>query len=101
MILLQRQATVASAAKFAEALAFSDQVTKHLRAKFPEKEITQWLQVGGVFATVHWTVKYNDMADFEATMGAAMLDLEYQTMVAQASDCWLPGTVTDTLMSSL
>ena len=65
MIVLQRQATVASGAKFGEALAFSDQVTKLLGSKFPDKAFKQWLQLGGDFATIHWTVEFDDMADFE------------------------------------
>ncbi len=101
MIVLQRQATVASGAKLLEAFTFSEQVTKHLNAKFPDHQLKSWLQIGGVFATIYWTVEFPDMTDFEAVTAATMVDMEYHSIVAQASDCFLPGSVKDTLMRSL
>ena len=85
----------------ADALAFSEQVTSYLRAKLPENNIKSWLQIGGVFATIHWTMEFRDMTHFEEVLGIVMLDEQYQTMVAQASDCWLPGSVKDTLLTGL
>jgi hypothetical protein len=101
MVLLERQATVASGAKLAEAFTFSAQVTAHLNSKFPDHELKSWLQIGGVFATIYWTVEFPDMSDFEAVMGATLMDQEYLSIVAQASDCFLPGSVKDTLLRSL
>jgi hypothetical protein len=101
MILLQRQATVATGAKLLEAFTFSEQVTKHLSGKFPDHPVKSWLQVGGVFATIYWTLEFPDMTDFESVTNALMLDMEYHSIVAQASGCFLPGSVKDTLMRSL
>ena len=89
---------MASGAKFADALGFAVKVTEYINQTHPGVNAKCWMQVGGAFATVHWSLEVDDMAAIDNVWAALMADERYQQMVADASDCWLPGSIEDTLL---
>jgi hypothetical protein len=98
MLVYSRKATVASGAKFADGLGFAVKVTEYMNETQPGVNAKCWMQVGGTFATVHWSLEFADMAAIDGVWAALMADERYQQMVADASDCWLPGSIEDTLL---
>jgi hypothetical protein len=95
-IRFQRSA-VAANGKSAEAMAFAEEIAQHFTEKFGVT-VTSGVEIGGEYSRIHWFAEYEDLAQFEATLGRSVMDAEYMSRVVEGEGLFAQGSAKDTLV---
>lgn len=99
MITFVRTVSIAPG-KFAEIMAFSRQVVKHVKEKVGV-EITLTMPIGGNPNRIAYVSTYPTLAEFEALSTKMMADADYQKLVAANAANVIAGSVHDELWRSV
>jgi len=99
MITFVRTVSIAPG-KFAEMMAFSHQVMKHLKDKIGI-QITLTMPIGGNPNRIAYVSTYPSLAEFEALSTKMLADADYQKLVAANAPNIIAGSVHDELWRSV
>jgi hypothetical protein len=97
MVTIRRTAAIALG-KTGEAIAFANQIAKHLKEKY-STTLELLMPVGVNPARIAWRMGFESLAQWEALVGKIMADADYT--VAKNSATFLPGSVHDDIWRTL
>ncbi len=86
--------------KTATALGFAREVSAHMKASYGV-EIEVLRPIGGNPQRVAWTARYKDLAAMESVNLRLLDDKAYWTLVNQASDNFIAGSIHDAIWQSV
>lgn len=80
-----------------EAVAFAGEIAKYVQENWGVS-VGWGMEVGGTFGKVHWFVDYENMAQYEESLGRTMTDEGYRKLLESAADLFVVGQSEDTLV---
>jgi hypothetical protein len=83
-----------------EAMQFAAEVSSYIEDNWGIP-MTWGMEIGGTYGKVHWFADYVDMAQMEQNLGHTMTDEGYQQLMAKATDLFVVGKTTDTLIYTM
>jgi hypothetical protein len=85
-----------------DAVAWSKEISGYVGKKY-NITVDTWLDAVGPINTIRWTVDYGDIAAFDKTMSAVLVDPDYWRFIEKStkSDLFIEGSGVDTLSKKL
>lgn len=85
--------------KNASAMAFAHEVAAHIR-KTQDVQLEVLRPIGGNPSRIAWSSRYKDLAAMEAFNTKLVADKAYWELVGKHSDCFIAGSVNDSIWTT-
>lgn len=99
MIAFYRTAGIAPG-KTASTIAFAHEIAGYIKDAYGV-EVEVLMPIGGNPMRIGWASRYKDLAGLDATTLKMLGDKKYMETVAKASDCFIPGSVQDSIWRTI
>jgi hypothetical protein len=91
----------ASRGKFLEAVQWSKEIASYISDNYAPVSVQAFVEQFGDTGRVHWYSDHEDLAAIEKLNAQLLADQEYGTMVNNAADLFIEGSIHDTVMQSI
>ena len=88
-------------ARFSEALAWSKEMAAHVEKKYHLPKVNVWINAFGPVGTIQYSIDYPDLAAVEKALNSVMSDPEYFKMIEKASELFIEGHTTDSVIKQI
>ena len=101
MVRFHRSARTARGRRLLQALQWAKEVAEYINSKYPEATVLVFAEQFGAQGTVHWYADYEEIATLDRIGSELLADEEYQSILDNAAELFIEGSVNDTLMVSV
>jgi len=99
MITFYRVAGIAPG-KTASMIAFAQEIAGYMKATY-SVELEVMMPIGGNPQRVGWATRYKDLAALDAVNMKLLADKKYWEMIGKATDCFVAGSVHDSIWRTI
>ncbi|MEY4884556.1 MAG: hypothetical protein RIS34_2410 [Pseudomonadota bacterium] len=99
MIAFNRTASIAPG-KNGSAIAFAQEIATYMKNAY-DVSLEVLTPIGGNPNRITWSARYKDLAALDAVNTKILSDKQYWEVLSKATDCFLPGSVHDSIWRTL
>ena len=101
MVRFHRSARTARGRRLLEAIQWAREVAEYINSKYSEATVLVFVEQFGAQGTIHWYADYEDVATLDRIGSELLADEGYQSILENAAELFIEGSVNDTLMASV
>ena len=101
VIRFHRSARTARGRRLPEALGWAKEVAEYINSNYSEATILVFAEQYGAAGTIHWYADYEDIATLDRIGSQLLADEGYQSILDNAAELFIEGSINDTVMASV